>query len=324
MLKHILFLLVSTSLFAFETGVKTFRLTDETRDRPVKIEVWYPIEQGKYEIVQHEWWNKNMDQVRDAEILEGKFPLIVMSHGHWGDRRDRAWIAEDLVEAGYIVASVEHHGNSWDSDDPEFFLTPWYRPQDISYAITELLNEEELSKSIDADKIGFCGFSLGGMTGIWLAGARLENLKIDSIDLSSVELPRIVLQALLEKVDFEKCTESFTDERIKSYLLHAPSVWGFDTDTFSNITAPMHIIVTSGDVVLAPESHGLFLNECLPHSELTLIDSLANHNIFLTEPSEVGKERLPEWVYEVHPSVDKYETQDYIGKVSAMFFDRSL
>jgi predicted dienelactone hydrolase len=73
-----------------------------------------------------------------------------------------------LVAAGYVVLATEHadfppHGNHWK------------RSLDVTFILTEFL-KTSLGKTIDQQRIGFAGYSLGGMTGISLAGAKIQNL----------------------------------------------------------------------------------------------------------------------------------------------------
>ena len=47
-----------------------------------------------------------------ATIAEGLFPLVIISHGHAGSRFGHHDLAEQLARAGYVVAAVEHAGDS--------------------------------------------------------------------------------------------------------------------------------------------------------------------------------------------------------------------
>ena len=49
-------------------------------------------------------------EARDAALSNKRnYPLVVLSHGHGGDRFDLiVWLAEVLAANGYIVASMDH------------------------------------------------------------------------------------------------------------------------------------------------------------------------------------------------------------------------
>ena len=161
-----------------KTGICTVRFHDQSRQRPLITEVWYPIDENTpAENVQGLWLR--CAEARDAPIkaAKKKYPLIVMSHGNGGDRMNNSWLAEILASNGYIVASVDHHGNTWNNKIAECFIKIWERPQDVSFVVDQLLEHEWLSKHINHKKIGFIGYSLGGHTGIWIAGGKIPEFR---------------------------------------------------------------------------------------------------------------------------------------------------
>lgn len=89
-----------------------------------------------------------------------------MSHGHRGDRRERSWLAEHLAKNGFLVAAVEHYGNTFSNYNPLISIRFWERPVDVSFSIDQLLADPFLKNRIDAARIGFVGYSMGGMTGL--------------------------------------------------------------------------------------------------------------------------------------------------------------
>ena len=56
-----------------------------------------------------------------------KYPLILMSHGTGGASMQMMWLGRELAAGGYIVAAVDHHGNTAAEDkfDPRGFRMPW-------------------------------------------------------------------------------------------------------------------------------------------------------------------------------------------------------
>jgi predicted dienelactone hydrolase len=59
--------------------------------------------------------------------------VVVISHGTGGAGEDLDWLACPLNAAGYLVASVDHHGNSYNDEYlVEGFTLAWERPKDIS------------------------------------------------------------------------------------------------------------------------------------------------------------------------------------------------
>ncbi|TVQ10637.1 MAG: alpha/beta fold hydrolase [Leptolyngbya sp. DLM2.Bin27] len=126
-------------------------------------------------------------------------PLVVISHGFGADRRFFAYLAEHLASHGLTVVSVEHPGSnvaallSLPSDDlPEAaaqsrvlpateFLD---RPRDITFVLDRLerLNRHSYSlrQRLNTRQVSFIGHSLGGYTGLALAGAALDLRSLES------------------------------------------------------------------------------------------------------------------------------------------------
>jgi predicted dienelactone hydrolase len=110
--------------------------------------------------------------VIDAEPSPGKHPLVLLSHGSGGDPLSYETLAEALVQAGFIVAGVEHLGDSL-SDGSQFGSPEVFkrRPRQTSALLDALLADPHWAPLIDAARIGALGHSAGGFTVLALGGA---------------------------------------------------------------------------------------------------------------------------------------------------------
>ena len=229
-------------------GVHTEKFEDAKRNRPVLVEIWYPTDRAApVDHPEDPVW-EHPREIRDAPPANGKYPLIMMSHGHGGDRRDRTWLVEYLVKSGYIVASVEHYGNSWRSYNPLLSLRFWERARDVSFAISSLLKDPYFKQQIDTNRIGFVGYSLGGMTGLALGGAKAENVK--EIVVKQQESFKEIDPELVQQVDFSDAHGSFADKRIKALGLLSPAAFVFPEKSFKSIKVPVARVALSEDEVL--------------------------------------------------------------------------
>ena len=109
---------VSIILHPQKTGIATVRFYDESRDRPLITEVWYPVaEHIPAENVNGLWLR--CPEARDAPLKKSskKYPLVVMSHGNGGDRTNNAWLAEILAAmalASFLLSrSASRSGHPW-------------------------------------------------------------------------------------------------------------------------------------------------------------------------------------------------------------------
>lgn len=98
----------------------------------------------------------------------------MLSHGTGGGRLTMERLAQGLAKSGFIVAAVDHWGNTFDNKIAIEFVKPWERPLDISFALTSLLRDHTMKDLIDQKRIGSIGFSFGGYAVIALAGGEVD------------------------------------------------------------------------------------------------------------------------------------------------------
>jgi len=312
----------STFVAPENLGVRTLSFEDAKRNRPVVVELWYPSAQvGSIDTPPDVAWI-HPNEVRDVTISKGKRPLIVMSHGHGGDRRDRSWLAEHLVKNGFIVASVEHHGNSWKTYNPLLSLRFWERSRDVSFTIDQLLKEPGLKTQIDPKRIGFVGYSLGGMTGLSLAGAKAKNVKEIAILLQQqnkeIELEHI------EKIDFTEAHGDFSDKRIKAFVLLSPAAFVFPEQSLKEVKVPVAVVASEGDEVLPFKDHAYKVITHMAPKKLKLLREKASHYVYLNRVSERGKELLAERIHSDEIQEERVAVHKEVGALSVEFFKEHL
>jgi predicted dienelactone hydrolase len=310
-----------------KTGITTIRFYDESRKRPLLTEVWYPIDaNAPAEAVGGLW--VRCPEARDAPLKPSnkKHPLIMMSHGNGGDRMNNAWLAEILAANGYIVASTDHHGNTWNNHIAECFVKIWERPVDVSAVIDNLLKDERFGAAIDHKKIGFIGYSLGGQTGIWLAGGKVPRFEKPDIEtLPADQIPDTVNDELIDSIDFSPARASYRDSRVSAFFIMAPALgYLFDTASLQAISVPVYIIVSEGDKLVPLESSGKILASAIKKAAINLIPGAASHYVFLNEVSKGGKMMLNKNVALDHPSVDRAKIHEDIAETAVAFFDKNL
>jgi predicted dienelactone hydrolase len=181
-------------------GVRSADLTDVSRDRRLALEVWYPAdatyagrdvaEDGgdRYELLPG-LPLVGQDAVRDATPAAGRFPLIAFSHGYGGHRRQSTFLCTHLASHGYVVAAVDHRGNTIrdvfeqtiaaraGKAAPDLLATLAefiaHRPGDASWMIDRVLDGSagDIASLVDAERIGVAGHSFGGWTALAVAGS---------------------------------------------------------------------------------------------------------------------------------------------------------
>ncbi|MDP9839296.1 putative dienelactone hydrolase [Neorhizobium huautlense] len=168
------FCLFATTLHAAEpVGVQKISVVTQDYPRPLAVTIWYPSEgDGQPTVSQTDKVFQASVANTGATIREGRFPLILMSHGSGSRAEGMGWIGVELAKAGYIVAAPNHPGTTSGDSTPAATPKIWERAQDMSVLVTAFSKNKNWQSSIDADRIGILGFSLGGSTAMELAGAR--------------------------------------------------------------------------------------------------------------------------------------------------------
>ncbi|MEM5403735.1 dienelactone hydrolase [Paraburkholderia unamae] len=185
---------------------------------------------------------------RDCPTVGDKLPLIVISHGHTGSFLGHHDLAEVLADAGFVVAAINHPGDSFAdpgrSGDLSVFVE---RPTDIKRLIDYMLGAAPDAVKIDPQRIGFFGFSRGGYTGLVLAGGAPDFKHAD------VPCPDPRPPVCDEIARGELPTQPLpVDARIRAFVLADPLNEFPAASDLKNVTAPMQVWASQygGDGVL--------------------------------------------------------------------------
>lgn len=187
----------------FEVATASYTYTDKNRieeftetgdNRFVNVEFWYP---------------KNAD---------GKYPLLVFSHGAYGIKASSTSTYNELASHGYIVASIDHPYHSFytaSEDGKTAMINAEYnkevsdmnkegiytreelyeaiqkwmklRTDDMNFVIDTILEKSQSDKDtvyqhINPEKIGVFGHSMGGSASVWLGRERQDISAVVNID----------------------------------------------------------------------------------------------------------------------------------------------
>lgn len=334
-----IFFIVCTSFLPYlvaaqHIGERTLHFNDTLRKRPLTTEVWYPIADVPKESKDFQPFVREQT-TRDASIAGKKYPLVMISHGTGGGRLTLEWLADVLVHHGFIVAAVDHWGNTFDNKIAIDFVTPWERPQDISFVLSGLLNDPVFGPAIDRTRIGAAGFSIGGYTVIELAGGRLNyqalkdytNTPGGKKEINIPEFPGLMAVLKSGKVDesYAKSPESLKDSRIKAFFAICPAIGqGFVKESqFSDVNNPLYIVGAESDSIAPYRTNALQYHKLIPKSQYLLVRGKVGHYVFLNEAAEPVKKNAPTYFAD-DPSVDRHAVHQQIAELAAEFFEQNL
>ncbi|MEV4658469.1 chlorophyllase [Micromonospora sp. NPDC049301] len=147
---------------AFAVGVRQLKLNRDGRALPVTL--WYPAAGEPGGAAR-----------RAATAAEGRFPVVMFSHGLGGRPDDYATLLTRWSAAGFVVAAPTFPHTSRGADNN--VLDVLNQPADVSYALTQVLalNDkagDALRGRLDAERVAAAGHSAGGVTtiGLFTAG----------------------------------------------------------------------------------------------------------------------------------------------------------
>jgi predicted dienelactone hydrolase len=310
----------------YPVGIEQIEFRDG--DRHLALVVFYPADVPKGSTPNFNLpFFVNLHLYKDAEIAgaDAKYPLVMFSHG--SNPLQYAWFAETLASHGYIVAALYHYrANTYDSTIAYLANKLWQRPLDISFDITALLNDPLWGKHIDADRIGVAGHSQGGFTSLWISGAKVNPDKYLAFQ-KGWKSNQAVPQYLRDELPLDPAPAlSVHDLRIKAAFAMAPGIikaFGMDADGLRQLAIPAYITVGARDTQAPPADNAEFAAKYIPHVELSIIPGEVDHEIFVNECDQEGRDEFPEACIDA-PGVDRAAIHKQVGAAALEFFDRNL
>lgn len=140
-------------------------------DRPLTVELWYPARPDTGTVAPYR--SLLRDGVRPVALHgaarreaepQGRFPLVILSHGYPGNRFLMAHFGEKLASHGYVVASIDHADSTY-ADKAPLASTLVNRPLDTEFVRAALGDHAEIGTT------AIIGYSMGGYGALVSAGA---------------------------------------------------------------------------------------------------------------------------------------------------------
>ena len=336
-LRHALFALLLAFLFAaspgfaateppYPVGFKQIEFTDG--DRHIALAVFYPatLSDKSAEPTGLPFFT-NLHLYKDAELAEGRYPLVMLSHGRGSNPLQYAWFAETLAAQGYIVAGLYHYrANTYDQTIAYLSNKIWQRPRDISLAIDFLLKDPVWGKAIDAEKIGVAGHSQGGFTSLWIGGAKVNADKFLAFQKGWKNNQQVPANLRKELPLDPAPALDVRDPRIKAAFAMAPGIikaFGMDEAGLAEMSIPAYITVGARDTQTPPQDNAAFAAKHIPNATLVVIPGLVDHEIFVNECDDEGRDEFPEACIDA-PGVDRAAIHKDVGAAALEFFGANL
>ncbi|TMU54852.1 alpha/beta hydrolase family protein [Flagellimonas algicola] len=272
---------------------------DPLYDRPLTVEVWYPAAIETEGLISYdEVMGTNGDPnrpiipftfngraTRDAAPVtsDGKFPLVVVSHGYVGSRYLMTYLTENLASKGYIVAAIDHTESTF-KDAAPFQSTLLNRSKDILFVVNEMAaGKHFLSDQVDGDNTGIVGYSMGGYGVLNVAGAAYSEFAINFFKGMTGGS-----NALAVRGSASEEYQNSMDPRIKAVVAFAP--WGmergvWDAETLKGLKTPTLFVAGDQDDVSGYEKGIKAIYEGAVNADRYLLTYMdARHNVAPNPP----------------------------------------
>jgi predicted dienelactone hydrolase len=335
-------------------GMVTRSFTDENRKnwqgtaaRPLTTAIWYPADASatKEETI---FGGPSETEVfvpvtvaPGAEIsrVARKYPLIIMSHGTGGSAIMMMWLGYYLASRGYIVAAVNHHGNTAAEPQraPQGFLLYWERAKDLTGVLDKLLADPMFGPRIDRSRIGAAGFSLGGYTVISIAGGVFSSQQFERFCRSPQrdftcepqhefpDAPRLFEELKgsdpVVQESLRHAGDSYRDQRIKRVFAISPALGsGFTASGLSKIKIPVSIVIGHADKITPLATNAQRYANLIKGATLTVLPGEIGHYTFLAECNAHGKKVVD--ICRDAEGIDRAAVHQHVAQLAFDFFEQ--
>lgn len=277
-----------------------------------------------------------------ATPQRGNGRLIVISHGSGGGPWVHADLARSLVQAGFIVAMPQHHGdNSKDNSNPG--PASWaIRPQEVSRAIDAVGRDARFAPLLALDQVGMYGMSAGGHTALSMAGGRWSAAGFrQHCEANLVEdfqtcvglftrltggmfdgLKKWVALAVIRHRFDDSTPHAHTDPRVRAVVAGVPAAADFDMASLVKPPVPLGLVTAQEDRWLVPRFHSdRVLQACTTCEHIADLPK-GGHGALLS-PLPPGLDGLVGDMLNDPPGFDRSQMAGVDQKITA-FFARHL
>lgn len=265
-----------------------------------------------------------MQVANNAPPADGKFGLIVISHGAGGFSLNHRDLAIALASHGYVVAAPTHpRGKNNDISGVSVWVG---RPKQVSRVIDALLGDAELGSHIQRERIGVVGHSNGGYTALAVAGAKpspaasIAHCRQHPDDSKFCSSGGAATREATRRVGD---IPELRDPRVRAVVLMAPNTAPFTDDALAQVAVPVRVYGAERDDLTLVRYHAERLAKALPTRTEYVLVKRAGHFSFVASFPGVLKLVAGEAAQDPE-GFDRDAMHEVMNSEIAEFFDRRL
>lgn len=300
-------------------GMSTVLVPPSGKDNTsLEVLVWIPCKLAPLEI---RMGPMVVSATKDCAVAGQPLPLIVISHGQGGTRLSHHDTAASLADAGFIVASFNHPGDSFGDDSAtnkvDIFES---RPANVSHVISHMIENWKDRSSINPEAVGVFGFSRGGYTALALAGA------VPSAAASASRFCsfwRSFGTPICRQLDVRAVSiKAQADHRVKA-IVAVDALNLFDSSSFSAVKVPVQLWASELGGAGVKLEHAQLLRDWLPQASAVTVAKGAGHFVFLAPCSEALRREARE-ICDDPKGFDRKQWHAMMNTAVTEFFIRTL
>lgn len=310
------------SIAAHAAGVREIVVPAAAGAPRITAQMWTPCAApGEPILVESGGFPLTLTGVKNCVSKGEKLPLILISHGLYGDAYSHHDTAEFLADHGFAVVAINHTQDSYaniNDKSPDDISSLLVRPVDIEHVLEFILSDPQMSREIDPRRIGFFGFSRGGYTGLMLAGA-IPNFQ--SLPFSCPEAMTMCKQIRENKIPEHG---PVYEPRIRAFVIADPLSFFPDKGSLKTVQAPIQLWSSErGTVGASPEDVAAIAHYLPKQPEFHRVANAA-HMSFLAPCTADEAKILPSIICTDPPKFNRSAFHKSFNKKVLQFFREQL
>ncbi|MCQ4159793.1 dienelactone hydrolase family protein [Roseomonas sp. GC11] len=285
--------------------------------------VWYPSPASEAP------WQVGPFQInasQDAPLAQGRFPVVLLSHGRRGTPLSHRDLAAHLAREGFIVVAPTHLGDAasqpLENDQVRVLIN---RPRQAIAALNAALGDARFSGHADTGRIGMVGYSAGGYTALIVAGAKPDFARASAYCAAEGLGDGGSCMTWADHTGGASTLASWkppTEPRLKALVLLDPLAIMFDAAGLVSLRMPVLLYRPQDDTYMKATGNALALARNLPLAPQEAV-APGRHFVFLNPcPPQIAAEQA--LLCQDAAGIDRVAIHREMEKTIAAFLKRSL
>lgn len=210
----------------------------------------------------------SLDVAVDAPIDDGRFPVVVLSHGSGSSPYLFRTLAAHLAKNGFVVALPEHPGNNRKDDalahSDENLVR---RPRHVRLVLDAIERDDRLAPHAAPDRAAILGHSIGAYTALAVAGGKPWTQRGERVEVEA-------------------------DPRVSALVLFAPATpWYAPEGSLADVTAPILVYSGAEDAISPAWNAQLVLDGVPDRSQVVhrVIERAGHYSFFAPFPEAMRR-----------------------------------